>query len=210
MRIILLYSIADLAFKDDDRYKISPKDILIDAVNDNREIGSCTCVLATLDEKAPLLYTANLGDSGYLLLRKEGLDLVQIFRTKEQQHSFNFPYQVGTGGDDPAKADSQIHDVKDGDIIILGSDGLWDNLFDIKIIDLVRPFIRDVDTLADPALVAEVIATEAEKYSLQQHYMSPFAKGAREYYYDYMGGKPDDITVIVGQIMLAKSDSQKL
>ena len=72
----LLSSIADLAFKNDDRYKVSPKDILIDAVYDNQEIGSCTCVLATLDEKAPLLYTANLGDSGYLLLRKEGLDLI--------------------------------------------------------------------------------------------------------------------------------------
>jgi serine/threonine protein phosphatase PrpC len=69
-------SIADLAFKNDDRYKLSPKDILIDAVYDNNEVGSCTCVLATLDEKAPILYTANLGDSGYLLLRKEGLDLV--------------------------------------------------------------------------------------------------------------------------------------
>ena len=71
-----LFSIADLAFKNDDRYKVSPKDILVDAVNDNREIGSCTCVLATLDEKAPLLYTANLGDSGYMLLRKGGLDLI--------------------------------------------------------------------------------------------------------------------------------------
>jgi serine/threonine protein phosphatase PrpC len=57
--------------------------------------------------------------------------------------------------------------VKQGDILILGSDGLWDNLFDVKVIDLVRPFIRDTDTLADPELVAEVIASEAEKYSLQ-------------------------------------------
>lgn len=80
--------------------------MLIEAVNDNREIGSCTCVLATLDEKAPLLYTANLGDSGYMILRKEGLDLIKIYRTKEQQHSFNFPFQVGTGGDDPAKAET--------------------------------------------------------------------------------------------------------
>ena len=80
--------------------------MLIEAVNDNREIGSCTCVLATLDDKAPLLYTANLGDSGYMILRKEGLDLIKIFRTKEQQHSFNFPFQVGTGGDDPAKAET--------------------------------------------------------------------------------------------------------
>lgn len=92
----------------------------------------------------------------------------------------------------------------------MGSDGLWDNLYDIKIIDLVRPFLRDVDLVADPELIAEVIASEAEKYSLQQNYMSPFAKGAREYYHDYMGGKPDDITVIVAQIMLAKKDSQKL
>lgn len=100
--------------------------------------------------------------------------------------------------------------MRHGDIIVLGSDGLWDNLFDIKVIDLIRPFIRDVDTLGDPALVAEVIANEAEKFSLQQHYMSPFAKGAREFYYDYMGGKPDDITVIVGQVVLAKNDASKI
>ena len=62
----------------------------------------------------------------------------------------------------------------------------------------------------DPELVAEVIATEAEKYSLQQHYMSPFAKGAREQYYDYMGGKPDDITVIVAQVVLAKNENNKI
>lgn len=49
----------------------------------------------------------------------------------------------------------------------MGSDGLWDNLFDVKVIDLVRPFLRDADELADPELVAEVIASEAEKYSLQ-------------------------------------------
>ena len=69
-------SIADLIFKHDDRYKVNPKELLIDAVHENREIGSSTCVLATLDEIMPLLYTANLGDSGYMLLRKEGLDLI--------------------------------------------------------------------------------------------------------------------------------------
>lgn len=44
------YSIADLIFKNDDRYRFSPKELLIDAVHDNREIGSSTCVIATLDE----------------------------------------------------------------------------------------------------------------------------------------------------------------
>lgn len=63
------------------------------------------------------------------------------------------------------KADVQTHDVRHNDILILGSDGLWDNLYDVKVIDLVRPFIRDADEIADPELVAEMIATEAEKYS---------------------------------------------
>jgi serine/threonine protein phosphatase PrpC len=111
------------------------------------------------------LYTANIGDSGYLLLRKEGIDLVAKFRSKEQQHSFNFPFQVGTGGDDPASADEFSHEVQDRDIIIMGSDGLWDNLFDIKVIELIRPFVRDTDDIVDPYVVAEIIAFEAEKYS---------------------------------------------
>jgi len=66
--------------------------LLADAVYDNKEVGSSTCVLTILDEEKPYLYTANLGDSAYLLLRKEGLDLISKFRTKEQQHSFNFPF----------------------------------------------------------------------------------------------------------------------
>ena len=95
----------DLYFKNDDRYKVDPRQLLTDAVYDNRETGSCTVVISVLDEELPLLYTANLGDSGYMLLRKQGIDLMTQFRTKEQQHQFNFPFQVGTGGDDPMKAD---------------------------------------------------------------------------------------------------------
>ena len=32
------------------KFKANPKDLIIDAVNDNREIGSSTCVMAMLDE----------------------------------------------------------------------------------------------------------------------------------------------------------------
>ena len=80
---------------------------------------------------------------------------------------------------------------------MLGSDGLFDNLFDIKIIELLRPFVRERDDILDPALVAELIAKEAEKFSYNQAYISPFAKSARDNFYDFAGGKPDDITVIV-------------
>ena len=60
-----------------------------------------------------------------------------------------------------------MHDVQDNDIIIVGSDGLFDNLYDIKIIEMIRPFIRERDEILDPNLVAEIIAKEAEKYSYQ-------------------------------------------
>ena len=49
--------------------------------------------------------------------------------------------------------------------MLLASDGLWDNLFNVKIIDLIRPFLSDRDDLLDPQIVAEMIAKEAERYS---------------------------------------------
>lgn len=116
---------------------------------------------------------------------------------------------MGTGGDDPLKADEQIHEVKDGDILVLGTDGLFDNLFDVQIIDLVRPFMRDRDVLLDPTLVAELIANEAEKYSNRKDYMSPFAKSAHDHFYDFKGGKPDDVTVVVSQIQLSDEAKNK-
>jgi hypothetical protein len=91
--------------KKNDIYKFSPRQIIIDAKNNNDKIGSSTIVVSTLDEEHPYLYTANMGDSGYLLLRKEGIDLMTVYRSQEMQHSFNFPFQIGTGGDDPHKAE---------------------------------------------------------------------------------------------------------
>ena len=53
-----------------------------------------------------------------------------IYRTLEQQHSFNFPFQLGTGSkDSPADAFSEETSVQEGDIVILGTDGLFDNVF---------------------------------------------------------------------------------
>ena len=56
----------------DDVALMKPVEIMIDAVKNNKETGSSTCVVCTLDRVAPVIYTANLGDSGYMLLRKSG------------------------------------------------------------------------------------------------------------------------------------------
>ena len=42
-----------------------------------------------------------------------------------------------------------------------------------------------------------------------RNYFSPFGRKAREAFYDYRGGKSDDITVVVGQVKLVASSQQK-
>ena len=39
----------DASEKGDDRYTHSAKELLVDSVNANDEVGSCTCVVITMD-----------------------------------------------------------------------------------------------------------------------------------------------------------------
>jgi serine/threonine protein phosphatase PrpC len=64
-------------------------------------IGSCTACLAILRHEE--LRIANLGDCGISVIRHNDY----IFRSEEQQHSFNFPYQLGTSSPDKPK-DAQV------------------------------------------------------------------------------------------------------
>ena len=52
-------------------YNATPRNLLVDAVARNDEVGSCTCVIVTLDKVAKVISTVNLGDSGYMILRKD-------------------------------------------------------------------------------------------------------------------------------------------
>ena len=65
------------------RYMCNPRQLLIEAAHLTNQMGSSTCVITSIDKEAPLLYTANLGDSGYLLLRRNGSELTTVYRSKE-------------------------------------------------------------------------------------------------------------------------------
>ena len=60
----------------------------MDAVKRNDEVGSCTCVIVTLDKDAAVITTVNLGDSGYMILRKDDSikdsPLSILYESKEQ------------------------------------------------------------------------------------------------------------------------------
>ena len=81
------------------------------AVKENKFTGSSTACLAKLDEKTDILESINLGDSGYRVFRRSDEGMKLVYATVEQQHEFNFPYQCGTGGDDPRSAEDRKHHV---------------------------------------------------------------------------------------------------
>ena len=84
--------------------------------------------------------------------------------------------------------------------MILLSFSLWDNLDTHQIITVIEKFISTDGKIRNTKRLAEEIALEAEKKSNEKTYMSPFAKKALSHGYKYVGGKPDDITVIVAQL----------
>ena len=69
-----------------------PQSILEGAHAKTRARGSCTaCIVCLHDGKA---HASNLGDSGFLISR----DGAVAFISPQQQHEFNFPYQIGDQG----------------------------------------------------------------------------------------------------------------
>lgn len=91
------------------------------------------------------------------------------------------------------------------DIVILGSDGLWDNAHNGEIIEVIRDFLNEKDEqpwgkLYSTREAAWRIGRLAANNSYREDYQSPFFvnSGNKE---KYLGGKLDDITVICAQIV---------
>ncbi len=64
-----------------------------------------------------------------------------VFHSPQQQHDFNFPYQIGSvdSMSDPPQAAQRFElVVQPGDVLVIGTDGLWDNCFDEEILSVIR------------------------------------------------------------------------
>jgi protein phosphatase PTC7 len=98
-----------------------------------------------------------------MILRQRDERYYLEYKSEEQSHSFNMPYQVGSTGDNPDKAKTNKHQVEAKDIIILATDGLWDNLTTENIINIVN------DTKSDLNVLASELATKAENMSYMKY-----------------------------------------
>lgn len=165
--------------------------------------GSSTACVVVLDRTSRRLFAANLGDSGFVVVRAG----VVVHRSNEQQHYFNTPYQLAIAppeaqnlalSDSPDMADSSWFSVELGDVIVTATDGLFDNLPDYMILDELRG-IKD-SSEASLRRIAENMAQRARRLAYDPNYMSPFARSACDNGLDVTGGKPDDITVLLSVV----------
>ncbi|XP_063536425.1 protein phosphatase PTC7 homolog [Cydia strobilella] len=170
-------------------------------------LGSSTACVMILDRTESVMRAANIGDSGYMVVRGGRV----VHRSHEQQHYFNTPYQLSLPppghdrnvlSDSPESADTSEFAVECGDVILVATDGVFDNVPE----PVLLAEMRRAKTLAgdSPRLqaVANSIAWMARNLSFDGCYMSPFAKSARQNGIDAIGGKPDDITVLLAIVAL--------
>ncbi|KAL1936149.1 hypothetical protein VTP01DRAFT_283 [Rhizomucor pusillus] len=176
----------------------------LDAQNEDI-VGSTTACIVMLCQDE--LKIANLGDCGISVIRKDDY----IFRSEEQQHSFNFPYQLGTASfDSPGDAQQFTVKIEEGDIVVLATDGLFDNLYDDEILEEVQQCLQnnrvtpqdDPSSVASvPQLISDALARRAKEVSEDPaNPSSPFQVRAMHEGLYYQGGKADDISVLVAII----------
>lgn len=168
-------------------------------------VGSSTACVVILDRREGRLYAANIGDSGFLVVRGGRV----VHRSLEQQHYFNTPFQLSLPppdqdgvvlSDSPDAANTSDFPVEDGDVIMLGTDGIFDNLPDALIVAELHGLegVRDVVRLQQ---AANSLALQARTLSFDADYLSPFSINARKNGINARGGKPDDITVILATVV---------
>ncbi|XP_074093854.1 protein phosphatase PTC7 homolog isoform X3 [Cotesia typhae] len=169
-------------------------------------IGSSTACVIVLNKETSSIYAANIGDSGFVIVRKGKV----VHRSSEQQHYFNTPFQLSLPppghsdlvlSDSPESADTSTFGVENGDVILLATDGVFDNVPD----QLLVTEMRKVEGERDPTKiqgVANTIAWMARSLAFDGNFLSPFAQSARQNGIEAIGGKPDDITVLLATIAM--------
>ncbi|KAL9255532.1 putative protein phosphatase 2C 55 [Drosera capensis] len=181
------------AIKEELLGSIDPAKVLEKAHSQTNVRGSSTACIIALSEEG--IHAINLGDSGFLIIR----DGSTVFRSPVQQYGFNFPYQLesGTAADVPSSGQVFRVPVAAGDVVVAGTDGLFDNLYNNEISSIV---VHGVRTHLEPQVTAQKIAVLARERAMDKDRQTPFSVAAQHAGFRYHGGKLDDITVVVSYI----------
>ncbi|KYQ89806.1 protein phosphatase 2C-related protein [Tieghemostelium lacteum] len=158
---------------------LMPYELIEDAYHSSQQIqGSSTiCILKIIGSK---VYSGLIGDSSFLIIRNNTI----IYRSKEQVHDVNFPFQLGSQSEDkPSSGIYSEHDTKENDIFVIGTDGFFDNVFDSEILDAMKS-VSSIETFY------QHLFELAKRKSVNNTISTPFSQTGRG-----PGGKIDDITL---------------
>jgi protein phosphatase PTC7 len=157
-----------------------PVKSLGEAYDENKAQGTTTACVALLDDGQ--LNSVNVGDSGFIIIRED-----QVIQSRQITiHGFNFPFQLGQGSpDQPEDGVVDSFELKPEDIIVMATDGLWDNLFEEQVEELVVK-------KSDMSKLAKNIAEEARFSATEPGRKTPWSD---------VGGKLDDISIIAARMV---------
>ena len=161
------------------------------------------------DEQVPVVAAVSLGDCAVLVVRP-GLGAAEgelVFKSKEDWHWFDCPRQLGTNSPDTPRNNAFVEtvDVKEGDVVVVVSDGVTDNLYEEEIVEWVDECVRKWDDREKEAedgvvFVARTIMEKAREVALDPYAGSPYMERAVDEGLAAEGGKLDDISVVVGVV----------
>jgi len=205
-----------------------PVSLLKEAYEETESLGSTTVLLAILDNSTkihgkihPMVAVLTIGDCELLMLRRlQGRQshLQAVFHTEKQRIDGNVqtPLQLARVDDrvDPEfdeelaleviERGSAVHCVSayEGDIIVLGSDGVFDNLFLDEVVDICNealvPPRPGTFMPTQPALLSQIakriVDASHAKTSVGKGGLLPETPIGR-------GGKSDDTAVVVGEVV---------
>lgn len=110
-----------------------------------------------------------------------------VHRSQEQQHSFNAPFQLSLPppghsrnvlSDSPESADTLSFPVKEGDVIMVATDGVFDNVPESLLLDVLKEAEGVTDSVK-LQMTANSLALMARSLSFDRAFLSPFAINAR-------------------------------
>ncbi|XP_016544397.1 probable protein phosphatase 2C 55 [Capsicum annuum] len=174
-----------IATNNEPKGHVNPKRVPQEAYKNKNHEGSSTTCIITLNCKKNTICAANVNDSRFFLFRKGKI----IYKSPIQQWSLGCPYQLGKCNDNPNVAHEMELNIKKDDILIVGTDGMLDNMNESDIEEIVQ---RAIDHKLKADGLARKIGNVALFNSLDRFADTPFARASKR-----KGGKVGDITVIV-------------
>ncbi|GJM85616.1 hypothetical protein PR202_ga02084 [Eleusine coracana subsp. coracana] len=140
---------------------------------------------------------AYVGDSGFVVFRDGRL----FCRSRAQQHEFNCPCHLSSKVTSASVSHAAVGEVPamEGDVVVVGTDGLFDNVSDDEMERVVEMGAAMGFLPKNMADVIAGVVYEAARCSFRD---TPYSVARRkERGTTSTGGKADDITVIVAFII---------